>query len=151
MTVCITTILNIMVTSIEFMFVNVELSATPKKGLGGSREREASSMGRGVKRAQPDTPATGMDRAQRKGRGQNQSRDGVGTAQTPASGCAVFAVPPPRPRSPRSLACTRSRLQTHCLQGYLYRPDKQCNRARHCPRCTNRANTACNCPDPLCP
>ena len=34
-----------------------------------------------------------MDRAQRKGRGQNPSREGAGTAQTPASGHAVFAVP----------------------------------------------------------
>jgi hypothetical protein len=50
-------------------------------------------MGRGVKRAQPDTPAADMDRAQRKGRGQNPSRDGAFTAQTPASGHAVFAVP----------------------------------------------------------
>ena len=48
---------------------------------------------RGVKRAQPDTPATGMDRAQRRGRGANPSRDGAGTAQTPASGRAVCAVP----------------------------------------------------------
>jgi hypothetical protein len=48
---------------------------------------------RGVKRAQPDTPATGMDRAQRRGRGVNPSRDGAGTAQTPASGRAVCAVP----------------------------------------------------------
>ena len=48
---------------------------------------------RGVKRAQPDTPATGMDRAQRRGRGVNPSRDGAGTAQTPASGRAACAVP----------------------------------------------------------
>ena len=48
---------------------------------------------RGVKIAQPDTPATGMDRAQRRGRGVNPSRDGAGTAQTPASGRAVCAVP----------------------------------------------------------
>jgi hypothetical protein len=35
----------------------------------------------------------GMDRAQRRGRGVNLSRDGAGTAQTPASGRAVCAVP----------------------------------------------------------
>jgi hypothetical protein len=46
---------------------------------------------RGVKRAQPDTPATGMDRAQQRGRGVNPSQDGAGTAQTPASGRAVGA------------------------------------------------------------
>ena len=48
---------------------------------------------RGVKIAQPDTPATGMDRAQLRGRRVNPSRDGAGTAQTPASGRAVCAVP----------------------------------------------------------
>jgi len=34
-----------------------------------------------------------MDRAQWRGRGVNRSRDGAGTAQTPASGRAVCAVP----------------------------------------------------------
>ena len=39
----------------------------------------------GVKRTQPDTQATFMDRAQRRGRGVNTSRDWVGTAQTTVS------------------------------------------------------------------
>ena len=44
---------------------------------------------RGVKRAQPDTPAPFMERAQLRGRGVNASRDVAGTAQTPASGRAT--------------------------------------------------------------
>ena len=40
---------------------------------------------RGVKRAQPDTPAPFMELDQRRGRGLNTSRDVAGTAQTPAS------------------------------------------------------------------
>jgi len=48
---------------------------------------------RGVKRAQPDTPAPFMERAQLRGGGVNASRDVAGTAQTPASGRAACAVP----------------------------------------------------------
>ena len=48
---------------------------------------------RGVKRAQPDTPAPSLERGQRKGRGVNTSLEVGGTAQTPASGRAACAVP----------------------------------------------------------
>ena len=48
---------------------------------------------RGVKRAQPDTPAPFMELDQRRRRGVNTSRDVAGTAQTPASGRAACAVP----------------------------------------------------------
>jgi hypothetical protein len=97
---------------------------------------------RGVKRAQPDTPATGMDRAQRRGRGVKPSRDGAGTAQTPASGRAVCAVPasagrlgvegtteemgagactqtPGAPAAGRSAAATRQRVKCALPHGEL--------------------------------
>jgi len=58
---------------------------------------EASQMGGQAvfetKPAQPDTPAPSLQRAQRKGRGVNTSRDEGGTAQKSASGRAACAVP----------------------------------------------------------
>ncbi len=69
----------------------VKNQRTPNKAGSGSLSMERAQ--RGVKRAQPDTPAPSLERGQRKGRGVNTSRDVGGTAQTPASGRATCAVP----------------------------------------------------------
>ena len=65
----------------------VKNQRTPNKAGSGSLSMERAQ--RGVKRAQPDTPAPSLERGQRKGRGVNTSRDVGGTAQTPASGRAA--------------------------------------------------------------
>ena len=76
----------------------------------------------GVKRTQPDTQATFMDRAQRRGRGVNTSRDWVGTAQTTVSvgrlgvegtkedmGAGACTQTPGAPAAGRNAAATRHR------------------------------------------
>jgi hypothetical protein len=87
---------------------------------------------RGVKRAQPDTPAPFMERAQRRGRGVNTSRDVAGTAQTPASagrlgvegtteemGAGACTQTPGAPAAGRSAAATRQRDKCALPHGEL--------------------------------